>query len=148
VVAWAVTDAGTVVQYHRELTVSGGFTAHSDAIYGLAQYLDAQGYKAPVALDWGIDAPVRFLTQNRVQPIEVFGYDRIDQPDPEFMSRLAPYLADWKTIYISHASALTVFKGRDEAIAALEAHGKKVFEQIRFGERSGAWVFFIRQVLD
>ena len=130
------------------MTVSGGHSAHSDAIYQLAEYLDKQGYRAPVVLDWGIDAPIRFLTADRVQPIEVFGYDSLDAPDPDFMSRIAPYVANWETIWVAHAPAQAVFKGRDEALAGLQAKGKKLFEQIRFSERSGEPVFFIRRLLD
>jgi hypothetical protein len=148
VVAWITTDAYTVVLYHRGLTVSGGHSAHSDAIYKLAAYLDTGGFHSPVVLDWGIDAPVRFLTQDRVQPVEVFGYDRLDAPDPDFMTRIAPYVANWETIWIAHAPDKAVFKGRDEALAGLQAVGKKLFEQIRFSERSGEPVFFIRRLLD
>lgn len=143
IVGWAATDAYTVVLYHRGLTLSGGFTGHSDAIYKLARYLDEQGYRSPVALDWGIDAPVAFLTEGRVQPVEIFGYGQLDAPDPGFMERLKPYLADWQTIYIAHATNNTVFQGRVAAIEAAMAHPDQWLEQIRFAQRSGAPVFII-----
>ncbi|MGE5602504.1 MAG: ArnT family glycosyltransferase [Nitrososphaerales archaeon] len=143
VVGWAATDAFTVVLYHRGLTLSGGFTAHSDAIYKLAEYLDEQGYASPVALDWGIDAPVAFLTQGRVQPIEVFGYDQLSSPDPGFMERMKPYLANWLTIYIAHAPSNTVFQGRVAAIEAATVHDRQWLEQIRFGQRSSEPVFIV-----
>lgn len=145
VVAWAISDARTVMQYHRRLALSGGFSAHSDAIYRLAAYLDEQGYLAPVALDWGIDAPVRFLTQNRVQPVDVFGYDRMDAPDPDFMDRLAPYLDNPETVYVAPPRNKAVFKGRLEMIDALTAKGSVWVEQIRFSQRSGEAVYFIHR---
>lgn len=146
--AWVWTDAGAVVRYHRDLTVSGGFAGHSDAIYRLADYLDSQGYTAPVVLDWGIDAPVRFLTAGRVQPVEVFGYDRLDAPDAAFMDRLASYLADWQTIYVAHAPGKAVFQGRVEAMAARAAEVNfRWLEQIRFAQRSGEWMFIVHRFL-
>ncbi len=79
--AWLVTDLLSTLDYHRVLTMSGGAGTHSDAINGLADYLDTAPYRAPVALDWGLDAPLRFLTAGRVQPVEVFGYERLDAAD-------------------------------------------------------------------
>ena len=53
------------------------------AIAAVAEHLDKAKLTAPVALDWGLDAPIRFLTAGRVQPIEVFGYDSLGTPDPD-----------------------------------------------------------------
>ncbi len=145
ITAWFATDAYTVVLYHRSLAVSGGYLAHSDAIYPLAAYLDQQGYQRPVALDWGIDAPIRFLTADRVQPIDVFGYDRLDAPDPGFMKRINPYLDNSDTIWIAPPPGRAVFKGRVEMIEALTAQGSKWLEQIRFSQRSGEPAYFVRR---
>lgn len=145
VVAWAATDALTVALYHEDLTISGGFIAHSDAIYRLAEYLDAHEYRSPVALDWGIDATVRFLTADRVQPVDIFGYDRLDAPDPGFMERMTPYLDNWETIYIALPPDKTIFKGRVEAIEALTAQGSRWLEQVRFSQRSGEALYFVHR---
>jgi hypothetical protein len=148
VLALGVTDLRLTLDYHRILTVSGGYAAHSDAVYRLADYLDERGYTAPVALDWGIDAPVRFLTAGRVQPVDVFGYDRIDAPDEGFAARLEPYMTTWLTPYISHAPDKTVFKGRTEAIAATAAErGKDWMEEVRIAQRSGEPVFILHRYL-
>lgn len=81
---WLAGDLGTDVRYHRALAETGGLASHSDAVQALAQWLDQEGVMQPVALDWGIDAPVRYLTENRVRPLEVFGYEDIDVPDAGF----------------------------------------------------------------
>jgi len=149
VLIWIGTDAGTTIRYHRILAVSGGYAAHSDAIYDLANYLDSESFTAPVALDWGIDAPVQFLTAGRVNPIDVFGYARIDAPDPGFIERVEPYLQDWQTIYVAHAPENAVFKGRLEAMTAWAAErGWRWFEQIRFGQRSGDAVYIIYRFME
>jgi hypothetical protein len=145
VVAWAGADAATTARYHRGLSISGGYSAHSDAIYQLAAYLDKQGYAAPVALDWGIDAPVNFLTAGRVQPVDVFGYDRLDAPDDGFMARITPYLDNNTTIWVAHPPEKAVFKGRLAAIEALRVNGSKWLEQIRFGQRSGETVYIVHR---
>jgi hypothetical protein len=146
---WAGLDASTTVRYHRILSVSGGYAAHSDAIYHLADYLDQHDYGAPVALDWGIDAPVEFLTSGRVHPIAVFGYTQIDAPDPSFSERVGPYLDDWQTIYVGHAAQDAVFRGRIEAITGWAAdRGLRWLEQIRIGQRSGEPVYIVYRFLD
>jgi hypothetical protein len=148
VTGWVAADAYTVVRYHRALTLSGGFVAHSDAIYKLAGYLDEQGYGSPVALDWGIDAPVSFLTEGRVQPVDVFGYEQLDAPDEGFMKRITPYLDSFDTIWIAHPPEKEVFHGRQQAIEALTTDGSSEWlEQIRFGQRSGETMFIIHRFL-
>ena len=104
--------------YHRDLARSGGFSAHSDANYKLAQYLDRKG-RPVVAMDWGIRTPVQFLTQGRINPVELFGFQSFDRPDPDFAATVAPYLKDRDTYYIFHAPEETVYKGRREALEAL-----------------------------
>jgi hypothetical protein len=148
VLALGVTDLRLTLDYHRILTVSGGYAAHSDAVYRLASYLDERGYSEPVALDWGIDAPVRFLTAGRVQPVDVFGYDRIDAPDEGFAKRLEPHMTTWLTVYISHAPDKTVFQGRTDAIAGWAAErGKDWMEEMRIAQRSGEPVFILHRYL-
>jgi hypothetical protein len=124
--------------------MSGGYSAHSDAIYDLAAYLDEAGYSAPVALDWGMDAPLRFLTAGRVSPVEVFGYDRLDATDPGFAERIASYLESSNNIYIAHAPDKTVFRGRIEALEELaQQKGWWLLQQAWFTQRSGEVLFIV-----
>jgi len=104
--------------YHRALARSGGFSAHSDANYRLAQYLDQKG-RPVVAMDWGIRATVQFLTQGRVNPVEQFGFEYLDHPSPDFAADMAAYLEDQDTYYIFHAPAETVYRGRREIFEEL-----------------------------
>ncbi|MGQ9767099.1 MAG: ArnT family glycosyltransferase [Anaerolineae bacterium] len=144
VLAWAGTDAWTTVRYHRILAITGGYNAHSEAINRLAAYLDEKGYTAPVMLDWGIDAPVRFLTAGRVKPIEVFGYDRLDAPDPGFAARVADWLNDNNTVFVGPAPEKAVFRGRVEAMAALASQHRRLWlQEAWFLQRSGEVLFVI-----
>jgi hypothetical protein len=141
---WAGGDLWITVRYHRALAATGGHSAHSDTIYDLAAYLDRGGLTAPLALDWGLDAPVRFLTVGRVNPIEVFGYASLDAPDAGFTDRVHPFLANPNNVYLAHAPEETVFRGRVEALAALaQAQGLALRAEARFAERSGRPLFVV-----
>jgi hypothetical protein len=144
VVGWASADLWTTVRYHRVLSISGGYAAHSDAIYDLATYLDQAKISTPLALDWGFDAPVRFLTVGRVNPIEVFGYATLNAPDAGFAGRIEPFLTDATAVYVAHGPETTVFRGRLEALQALAAgRGLQLREVVHFNERNGRTLFVV-----
>ncbi len=141
---WLAGDMRTDVRYHRALAETGGHASHSDAIQRLAEWLDQENAAQPLALDWGIDAPVRYLTGNRVQPLEVFGYERIDEPDAGFAARVEPLLDDPDRLVVLHADEDMVFRGRRTALETLTAqHGLMVEEVATFAERSGRPVFVV-----
>ncbi len=147
VLVWAGGDLAVDVRYHRALAQTGGHSAHSDAVYTLADYL-AQRPGAPVvALDWGMDAPVRFLTAGQVNPVELFGYDRLDAPDPGFSERLKPFLARPETLYLLHAPSDIVFQGRREVLEALAAEaGRRVVQERVILERTQRPLFLVVRV--
>ena len=148
IVLWGAIDLANTVRYHRILAVSGGYGAHSDAIYKLAEFLQQQAPAAPLALDWGIDAPVRYLTGGLANPIETFGYEHLDAPDSGFADRVSPFMNNPDNLYVAHAGEFTVFRGRVEALAALATgRGMKLQEVARFTERSGRPLFLVYRVL-
>jgi hypothetical protein len=148
IILWGAIDLANTVRYHRILAVSGGYGAHSDAIYKLADFLRQQAPAAPLALDWGIDAPVRYLTGGEANPVEAFGYERLDAPDSGFAERVGPFMNNPDNLYVAHAGEFTVFRGRVEALAALAAgRGMKLQEVARFAERSGRPLFLVYRVL-
>ena len=71
-------DLTATVRYHAALSTSGGLSDHSDASYALAYYLEYNGLGAPIVLDWGMGATVRYLSAGAVTPIEIFGYQSLD----------------------------------------------------------------------
>ncbi|MBP8292051.1 MAG: hypothetical protein KAX65_04715 [Caldilineaceae bacterium] len=144
---WLVTDLGATLGYHRALAQSGGLADHSDASYHLAYHLQYDGMGAPIALDWGMDAPVRYLSQGTVTPIEIFGYASPDAPDAEFAARLAPFLENPDNSYLLHAPPATVFQGRREAFfAAIAAAGRTPMLEQQFAQRNGAPLYEIWRV--
>ncbi len=148
VVFWGTTDLANTIRYHRVLGVAGGYATHSDAIYRLAAFLRQREPSAPLALDWGVDAPVRYLTAGQVNPVEVFGYERLDTPDPSFAGRIGPFLDNPDNLYVAHAGEFTIFRGRAEVLGQLAAtRGLRIEEAARFGERSGRTLFLVYRVV-
>jgi hypothetical protein len=147
-VVWFVLDLTATVRYHAVLARSGGLADHSDASYHLAYHLRYNGMGAPLALDWGFAAPVRYLSEGTVRPIEIFGYDSFTAPDAGFAERLRPFLQNPTNVYLLHAPEMTVFAGRREVLIALVAASSQrlVLEQT-FRQRDGAPLYELWRVL-
>lgn len=142
VALWLALDLSATLRYHGALSRSGGLSDHSDASYHLAYFLRHNGMGAPLALDWGIDAPVRFLSQGVVTPIELFGYASPERPDADFATRLGQFLPNPDNVYLLHAPGRTVFAGRREAfMAEAEAHGLSLRRIEQFTQRDGEPLF-------
>ncbi len=139
---WLLFDVTATVGYHQDLARSGGLSDHSDAGYHLAYHLRYNGFGAPVTLDWGMGAPVLFLSQGTVRPIEIFGYDSPAQPDAAFAERLRPFLNQPGSVFLLRAPDQTVFRGRREVFFAQSAAlGKTPILIQSFAQRDGTPLF-------
>jgi len=135
---WLGGDLRASLAYHQDLTRSGGLADHSDASYHLAYYLRYNGLGAPVALDWGLDAPVRYLSEGTVTPIEIFGYDSLAAPDSDFAKRLALFLDNPDNVYLLHTAGQEIFAGRRELFfAQARQHGRQPNREATFAQRDG-----------
>jgi hypothetical protein len=147
VIVWALLDLRATLLYHQALSDSGGLADHSDASYHLAYYLRYHGLGAPVALDWGMDAPIRFLSENTVRPIEIFGYASPAAPDDNFVARLDAFLGNPDNVYLLHAAGQTTFVGRREAfLAAVAAQDKVATLEQSFSQRDGTPLYELWRV--
>lgn len=115
VCASVLLDLRATAAYHGALTRSGGLVDHSDASYHLAYDLRHGSMGAPIVLDWGMEAPVRFLSEGRVRPVEVFGYGSLSEPDGAFIQRIEPFLQNVDNVYLLRAPGNELFRGRREA---------------------------------
>jgi hypothetical protein len=146
---WVVLDLRATLLYHQALAQSGGLADHSDASYHLAYHLRYNGLGAPIALDWGMDAPIRYLSENSVRPIEIFGYASPAAPDADFASRLQSFLDNPDNVYLLHAPGNTVFAGRREAfLAAVAEQGQIATLEETFTQRDGTPLFELWRVRD
>ena len=147
VVCWAGVDLWVTIQYHQALTATGGHASHSDAIYEVAEYLDTNRVESPFVLDWGIEAPLVFLTAGRVQPVEIFGYDRLDAPSEDVAERLRDTLDDPAVAYLFHVPEETVFGGRRELFDIVVAEAGLVPRiEAAFHERSGRMLYVLTRI--
>lgn len=138
VCACLLLDLRATLAYHGALARSGGLVDHSDASYRLAYDLQYGGMGAPVVLDWGLEAPIRFLSQGTVTPVEIFGYGSLDAPDGAFGQRLGLFLDNPDNVYLLRAPGNELFQGRRAAFERLveERGGRLQLEQV-YRQRDG-----------
>lgn len=144
---WTGLDLRATLRYHAALDQSGGLADHSDATYHLAYYLRYNGLGAPIALDWGMDAPVRFLSDNTVRPIEIFGYAAPAAPDADYGQRLELFLGNPENVYLLRSPEYTVFGGRREGfLDAAAARNATPRLETTFSQRDGTPLFELWRV--
>lgn len=122
-------------RYHRSLAVSGGLSTHSDAIYKLSQWLGQNAAGTVVAMDWGLSAPVTYLTGGQVTPVEIFGYDW--QPRQTLVDQLQPFVHQPETLYLWRAPDEIIFDRSAEFKALYRPLGLEEDIAAAFYERSG-----------
>jgi hypothetical protein len=144
IAALGVADVRVDALYHQALARSGGQAGHTSAIYGLAESLDRERLIAPVAMDWGLAAPVEFLTEGRIRPIEVFGYEWNDSS--AFQARLSSFLGNPDTVYVFHSPAETVFPRRDAFDALVAQRGAVTQTEQVIRQPDGKPVFMLVRV--
>jgi hypothetical protein len=141
--AWAM-HAANDLRYHQALMRSGGLSAHSDAIYDMADWLVAaqreyaatgRGTLPVVAMDWGIAAPVNFLTLGVVRPVEAFGYQW--QPDAALTARLERFVRQPEALYLWRAPDEVIFDRSREFKALYQPLALEEDIVAAFYERSG-----------
>jgi hypothetical protein len=121
-------DLQVDVAYHRELRIIGGKGDHTQASYTLVQYLEDHGMTRVVAMDWGIQDVVQFLSQGEINPPEVFGYERRDDVDEAFAIRVRQLLDDPQVVYVFRVQPH--FLNRWERFQALvQQDGKRLVEE-------------------
>jgi hypothetical protein len=94
-------DLRTSLQYQRDLGITGGSSTFSDSIYSLATYLDTrQPPPKVVSLDWGIKRPIQFLTLERVNPLDAYGYEAT--PSQATINSISALVQEPGNLYLFH----------------------------------------------
>ncbi len=131
--------------YHADLARTGGATTFSDAIYSLADYLQAQPPGTHVvAMDWGFRRPIQLLTQERVDPVEAFGLQ--NPAPPSFYQTLRSLLAQPDTLYLFHTREGAAYPRHDAFFAEVAAAGKHAVLVSTFYHRDGKPVYEVYTV--
>lgn len=93
-------DLEVVAAYHDELGHIGGKQDHTHASYRLVEYLQAHEMRHVVAMDWGIQDVVQFLTAGEINPVEIFGHENWEEVDPAFAIRVREQLVEPDAVYV------------------------------------------------
>jgi len=141
VVALVGSDLWVDALYHRDLPLTGGYSRFSDAIHDLAAYLDARGDPHPVAMDWGLSTTIYVLTWGRVQPVEIFEYQR--DPSPAFYEKLRGYMQNPATLYLFNSGDVVVYDRFPQWEALVKEQGKTIILEKTFKQRDGDPIFNI-----
>jgi hypothetical protein len=131
----ATTSLFNVIRYHRVLTVSGGLSSHSDAVYHLSSWLTTRAPAQVVAMDWGLAAPVTYLTNGRVAPIEIFGYAW--QPNSDLAARLKSFINQPASLYLWRTPDEIIFDRSQEFKSLYRPLNLEENIEAAFYERSG-----------
>jgi hypothetical protein len=112
-------DLRVDVAYHRDLKRIGGIGDHTSASYALVEHLQQENASEVVAMDWGIQDVVQFLSEGTINPPQLSSYEDIDREDGAFALRVREHLDNPDTVYVFHVGA--VFKNRWEAFQQVAA---------------------------
>ena len=123
------------LRYHHSLAESGGLSSHSDAVYKLSDWLDTHANGPVAAMDWGLAAPVTYLTAGRVTPTEVFGYAW--ESDAELTARLKSLIDQPTTLYLWRAPDEIIFDRSQEFKALYRPLSLEEDIEAAFYERNG-----------
>jgi hypothetical protein len=138
VAALVLSQVGTNLAIHAFFRQTGGRSFWSDAIYTLASELESNYSARPImAMDWGFDRSVTFLTHGRIHMQEMFEY--LPQPSPKFDDIATVLLRNPANVYVFHAPETAAFHGFQETFErmALKSHKTPTLAQT-ITERDGA----------
>ena len=145
----AVTLVGGIVlfdmlvafSYHHDMNLTGGRSTFSDAIYSLADYLDTRpNTTRVVALDWGMKRPVQFLTLDRVNPLDAYGYEAT--ASPETVRGIERLVAEPGNVFLFRtAEAGVAYPRFDIFSGAARDAGKTPVRERVFYQRDGSPVY-------
>ncbi len=130
-----ITNLVSVIRYHQALTQSGGLSTHSDAIYDLSDWLAQHAGQPVAAMDWGLTAPVIYLTNGRVTPTELFGYAW--ESDADLTARLQQAIAQPATLYLWRAPDEIIFDRSPQFKALYRPLNLEETIEAAFYEQSG-----------
>lgn len=143
-VVWAalwLSSLANDLQYHQALGETGGWMAHSDGVYRLAQSLEKRDDPQPLAMDWGIKASVQVLTAGRINPQEVFQYQQ--EPDQSFFDLTYKAMQDTRSLYVFRSPELTVYPRFEQFQSLAKRLGKNTYLEETITQRDGRPLYLV-----
>ena len=128
------SQAWTSRAYLDAERVTGGFAFHSTAITDVSRFL-ATRPEPVVALDWGIAAPIEYLTDGTKRVEEFYGFTPTAPPD--FAAALRQRFGRGE-LYVTHAQYQEAFQRRQAFLDAVKAAGLRA-ETVNVSIRKDGW---------
>jgi 4-amino-4-deoxy-L-arabinose transferase-like glycosyltransferase len=122
-------DIDVDTAYHKDLARIGGIGDHTSASYKLVDYLQDQGMTNVVAMDWGIQDVVQFLSEGQLNPPQLSSYEDPQAEDAAFVLRVREQLDIPETVYIFHAGP--VFENRWETFQEIVSQEGRTVDEIK-----------------
>jgi hypothetical protein len=144
--ALVVTNLASTIRYHAALTKSGGLSSHSDAIYDMSHWLAQHATGPVIAMDWGLAAPVTYLTHGRITATEVFGYEW--QSDVQLTERLEWSMAQPDTFYLWRSPDEVIFDRSPEFKALYRPKSLEENIEEAFYEKSGRPILGVTRLVE
>jgi hypothetical protein len=116
----AYDDLEVDAAYHRELEIVGGKVDHTNASYRLVEYLEMHGITDVVAMDYGIQDVVQFLSEGTINPAEIFGHEDREKVDLAFPIRVREQMQNPQAVFVFH-DTYPEFRNRWEAFQEIVA---------------------------
>lgn len=105
----------TNANVHAFLSRTGGKGLWSNSLYTLAAELQTTYFDRPlIAMDWGFERSIAFLSQDRIRVREMYEY--LPEPSPRFLDLATVLVREPANLYIFHTPQSTQFKGYLEAM--------------------------------
>jgi len=143
-----ITNLLNTLRYHVALSTSGGLSSHSDAIYDLSDWLAEHAHGRVIAMDWGLAAPVIYLTNGRVAATEVFGYEWQPDTNTQLNERLQEAISQPATLYLWRAPDEIIFDRSDEFKALYRPLNLEETIEEAFYERSGRPILGVTRLVE
>ncbi|MEO5953207.1 MAG: glycosyltransferase family 39 protein, partial [Chloroflexia bacterium] len=137
----AFSDLRVSAKYQRDMAITGGSATFSDSIYTLATYLDTQNPRHKVvSLDWGMKRTIQFLTLDRVNPLDAYGYEAT--PSEATKQALTTLITEPGNLYLFHTPEAGIAYPRFNLFKQLAANnGKHPTLERTFYTRNGIPVY-------
>ncbi len=141
-----ITNLSSTIRYHLALTESGGLSSHSDAVYDLSDWLTQHATGQVVAMDWGLAAPITYLTHGQVSTLEVFGYEW--QTNIQLTERLSWSIKQPDTLYLWRSPDEIIFDRSDAFKTLYRPLNLEETIEEAFYERSGRPILGITRLVE
>lgn len=132
-----ISQLTTSVRYLQIVRATGGMSFHSSAIYDVTRFLETRNQPV-LALDWGLSAPISFLSGEAFPVEEFYGYEQ--QPTPELVATLRARIEQdgGRTLYLTHAENQEAFQRRAAFLQAVAEAGLQA-EGVNVSVRADGW---------